>query len=174
MSVFFFCVHRDDDRSLYLVQTTSAFEELHSESFENFVLEENKWNFWLSHRQTCNRTFIVPVSYRLLPYLTLAFSHQAYLSHAWHIARHACLRYVILLGKQPNNKCLCSYRISCFSVDILIFVLSNFMISFQVRLYNYNGSPRVLSFTSFPLHVGIVSFSCCSVPLWYTGSLHPW
>ena len=42
MSVFFFCVHRDDDRSLYLVQTTSAFEELHSESFENFVLEENK------------------------------------------------------------------------------------------------------------------------------------
>ena len=38
------------------------------------------------------------------------------------------------------------------------------MISFQVRLYNYNGSPRVLSFTSFPLHVGIVSFSCCSVP----------
>ena len=114
------------------------------------------------------------MSYRLLPYLTLAFSHQAYLSDAWHIARHACLRYVILLGKQPNNKCLCSYRISCFSVDILIFVLSNFMISFQVRLYNYNGSPRVLSFTSFPLHVGIVSFSCCSVPLWYTGSLHLW
>ena len=33
-------------------------------------------------------------------------------------------------------------------------VLLNFMISFQVKLYNYNGSPRVLSFTSFPFHVG--------------------
>ena len=45
--------------------------------------------------------------------------------------------------------------------------------SFQVKLYNYNGNPRVLSFTSFPLHVGIVSLSCCWVPPWYTRSLHP-
>ena len=47
---------------------------------------------------------------------------------------------------------------------ICITVLSNFMISFQVKLYNYNGDSRVLSFNSFPLHVGIVSLSCCSVP----------
>ena len=39
---------------------------------------------------------------------------------------------------------------------IFMTVLSNLMISFQVRLYNRNGNPRVLSFTTFPLHVGIV------------------
>ena len=63
------------------------------------------------------------MSYQLAPYLTLAFLHEALnLSGAWHIAWHACLWYVIQLEKHPNYKCLCSYRISCFSVDIPIFV----------------------------------------------------
>ena len=38
---FFFSMHGDDDRSLYLVKSVSAIEELHSESFGNFLLEKD-------------------------------------------------------------------------------------------------------------------------------------
>ena len=66
-----------------------------------------------------NGTVLVSVSYRLVPYLTLALSKKALnLSYAW----HACGRYVISLEKQPNNKCLCRYCIPCFSVHGHIFL----------------------------------------------------
>ena len=40
--MFCYCMHREYDRSLYLVKTVSAIEELHLKSFDNFLLEENK------------------------------------------------------------------------------------------------------------------------------------
>ena len=157
----FFSMQWGDDRSLNLVKTVSAIE------LWQLLIGKNKSNFWLSHRRTLNGTILVSVSYRLVPYLTLAFSHQALnLSYAWHIV-HACARYVILL---ENSQTISGSAVVVFpvfqgSLHICITVFSNFMISLQVRLYNNNGSPRVLLFTSSPLHVGIVSLSCYSVPL---------
>ena len=116
-----------DDRSLYLVKTVFAIE------LWQLLIRKNKSNFWLSHRRTLNGTILVSVSYRLVPYLTLAFSHQALnLSYAWHIA-HACARYVILLEKQPNNKWLCSCRIPCFSGK------STYLYHCVLRLYDFTS-----------------------------------
>ena len=90
----------DDDRSLYLVKTVSAVEELHLKSFYTPIFVSD-----------------LPV-----PYLMRAFSDKALtLSYAW-VWLIMCVRYVILLGTKPNIKWLCSYRIPYFSVDGHIFV----------------------------------------------------
>ena len=119
---FCFCMHRDDDRSLYLVKTVSAFEGLHSKSFDNFLLEKKvklliklqtnvQWDcFSIRVFSTC------AISHSC--FFTLSFEFVACMSY-----RPSCLSAMSYCLK--NSRTISASAVTvfqCFSVDGHIFV----------------------------------------------------